>query len=238
MTREEKEARFEELDAGRALGDLDSGETAEWEALSASLGCGADPLLDRLVGELSANSQMLGLPEAVATGLKAESKSPPRNRIGTWMGWALAACLLGLLMLRQNENPPELPTAAENREALLREEKQALRLDFTGTEGAFAEVQGEVVWSDSRQEGYLTLSHLPSNNPLASQYQLWIVDPSRDELPVDGGVFDIRSSSGPTIIPINAKLPVHAPAAFVVTREKPGGVVRSKQEVVAAIAKR
>ncbi|MCW1913253.1 anti-sigma factor [Luteolibacter sp. GHJ8] len=238
MTREEKEARFEELDSGRALGDLDAAETAEWEALSASLGCGADPLFDRLVGELSANSPVLDLSEVVATGLKVESKTRPRNRFGTWMGWALAACLLGLLILRQNENPPKRPTAAENREALLREGKLVLRLDFNGTEGAFADVQGEVVWSDSRQEGYLTLSHLPSNNPLESQYQLWIVDPSRDELPVDGGVFDIRSSSGPTIISIDAKLPVHAPAAFVVTREKPGGVVRSKQEVVAAIAKR
>ena len=78
---------------------------------------------------------------------------------------------------------------------------------------------------------------MPANDPATSQYQLWIVDPARDELPVDGGVFDIPASADPVVIPIDAKLPVKAPAAFVITREKPGGVVRSKQEIVVAIAK-
>jgi anti-sigma-K factor RskA len=83
----------------------------------------------------------------------------------------------------------------------------------------------------------MTLGHLPANDPAVSQYQLWIVDPARDEIPVDGGVFDVPAAGGPVVIPIHAKLRVTKPAAFVITLEKPGGVVRSKQEIVVAIAK-
>jgi hypothetical protein len=238
MTREEKEARFEELDAGRALGDLDAEEIAEWDELSAFLGRKPDPLLDRLVGELEAGSPAAIFPAGLAARLVPGPRGRPRLRVVAWAGWALAACLLGLLALRKEETPRMVPSAVESREALLREESQALRLPFAGTVGEFALAEGEVIWSDARQEGYLTLSHIPSNDPGESQYQLWIVDPSRDEFPVDGGVFNIGSSAGPIVIPIDAKLPVRAPAAFVITEEKPGGVVRSKQEIVVAVAKR
>jgi hypothetical protein len=37
----------------------------------------------------------------------------------------------------------------------------------------------------------MSLKNLAVNDPTQNQYQLWIVDPERDELPVDGGVFDI-----------------------------------------------
>ena len=75
------------------------------------------------------------------------------------------------------------------------------------------------------------------NDPSQNQYQLWIVDPERDELPVDGGVFDITNGNGPSIIPIRNALPINKPVAFVITLEQPGGVVKSKQEVVVALAK-
>lgn len=80
----------------------------------------------------------------------------------------------------------------------------------------------------------MSLSNLPVNDPQKKQYQLWIVDPERDEKPVDGGVFDISSEDGTTIIPIRNPLVVRDPKAFVITLEQPGGVVVSKQEVVVA----
>ncbi|MEK9984810.1 MAG: anti-sigma factor, partial [Opitutae bacterium] len=70
-----------------------------------------------------------------------------------------------------------------------------------------------------------------------NQYQLWIVDPERDELPVDGGVFDIPEGVDKALIPIKNALEVDKPTLFVITLEQPGGVVKSKQEVVVAIAK-
>jgi anti-sigma-K factor RskA len=84
----------------------------------------------------------------------------------------------------------------------------------------------------------MILSGVPVNNPTQAQYQLWIVDPKRDaDSPVDGGVFDIPSDGSPVVVPISAKLALNDPQAFVITLEQPGGVVKSKQEKVVALAK-
>ena len=82
----------------------------------------------------------------------------------------------------------------------------------------------------------MSLANLPVNDPSKNQYQLWIVDHERDELPVDGGVFDIPKGSDTAIIPIRNALQISKPTAFVITLEQPGGVVKSKQEVVVALA--
>ena len=87
------------------------------------------------------------------------------------------------------------------------------------------------------QEGDIALTDRPANDRSKKQYQLWIVDPARDENPVDGGVFDIPSGESTSIIPIRNPLFVTKPQAFVITLEQPGGVVVSKQEVVVALAK-
>ena len=84
----------------------------------------------------------------------------------------------------------------------------------------------------------MRFSGLPAKDPTKAQYQLWIVDPARDERPVDGGVFNIPSDGGEVVVPIRAALRVDNPVAFVITVEQPGGVVVSKQEIVAAIAQR
>ena len=83
----------------------------------------------------------------------------------------------------------------------------------------------------------MTLTDLPANNPTKNQYQLWIVDPARDEKPVDGGVFDIPAGEKTAVIPIRNPLAVSDPQLFVITLEQPGGVVVSEQEVVVAVAK-
>jgi hypothetical protein len=96
-------------------------------------------------------------------------------------------------------------------------------------------VSGDVVWSSSYQMGFMRLIGMPINDPLQEQYQLWIIDPLRDDEPVDGGVFDI-AESGEVIVPIQAKLHVTKPAAFAITIEKPGGVVVSTQERLPLLA--
>ncbi|MHC5112541.1 MAG: anti-sigma factor, partial [Planctomycetota bacterium] len=98
---------------------------------------------------------------------------------------------------------------------------------WSGKEAGFENVTGQVAWSDERQMGFMKLEGLPPNDPKVKQYQLWIVDPDRDQFPVDGGVFDVLASSGEVIVPIDAKLEVGAPTVFAITSEKPGGVVKS-----------
>ncbi len=242
--------RFEELDAGRAFGDLDQAETSEWEALAAELGLQGDGSLDRLAADFEiagAEAGKTALPPALAAKLKSaipthaapsgEGKSRESSIvIGPWLGWAVAACLLALLAIPKLI-PGKPADPAGQRAALIEKAPDALRLPLAGAGEPYESAGGEVVWSDSRQEGYLTLANLPANDPARNQYQLWIVDPARDEFPVDGGVFDVPAGEGPVVIPIDAKLLVERPAAFVITLEQPGGVVRSKQEVVVALAK-
>lgn len=235
--------RFEELEAGRVLGDLDAAEVAEWEVLSRDFG--DDASLDLFAAELEAvmiTERPLSLPPEISARLKQKfstapvAKKPDNLVIGPWIGWAVAACLLGLLVVN-GLNADKPPTTEQRRSALLEKTPDTKRLPFASASSSYADARGEVVWSDSRQEGYMTLSNIPANDPTKRQYQLWIVDPSRDEIPVDGGVFDIPAGASSVVIPIVAKLAVRNPAAFVITLEQPGGVVKSKQEVVVAQAK-
>ena len=110
-------------------------------------------------------------------------------------------------------------------------------VEYTGNKFPACGSTGEVIWNDEKQEGYMSLENLAVNDPTKNQYQLWIVDPKRDELPVDGGVFDITLKDGKSIIPIRNALAINKPVAFVITLEQSGGVVKSKQEVVVALAK-
>jgi anti-sigma-K factor RskA len=98
--------------------------------------------------------------------------------------------------------------------------------------------QGDVVWSDEMQEGYVRVTGLAKNDSTKETYQLWIVAENQNpKTPVDGGTFDV-TSDGEVIIPINAKVKAMNPQAFAITMEKPGGVVVSDQKKVAALAKR
>ncbi|WP_405231567.1 anti-sigma factor domain-containing protein [Lentisalinibacter salinarum] len=146
------------------------------------------------------------------------------------LGWAAAAMLLVALLV-VNRPLPEEPGGADPVEAraeLMREEPGTMVLPWSPPDiDEYAGVSGDVVWNNEKQEGYLRLAGMPANNPARSQYQLWIVDPERDEQPVDGGVFDIPAGTGEVIVPIRAKLGVIDPQAFAITREQPGGVVVS-----------
>lgn len=138
----------------------------------------------------------------------------------------------GLLLMLTWQRPPSPPAA---RSHLLAADTANVRLDWhKGPSPKAGEVQGDVVWSDTRQEGYLRFLGLP---PLTTtqQYQLWIVDAARTGAPVDGGLFELPDS-GEAIVPIQARLPIRHAVAFVVTIEDRGGVVVSKQQDVVATA--
>jgi anti-sigma-K factor RskA len=265
MSEQDRHDRFEELEAGRVLGDLTAEETQEWQELSETHGFGSAFSLELTAAAIE-TEYMLPSSEAMPASLAVSlRKGIPRfvvqepNPLSTLLqpvwkrlynsskaAWGLAALLalfLAINFISQDKyslqdkpiaNAPVSPREA--RDLLFRKTDDLMESDFGGTEN-YIGMSGKVVWSDSLQEGYMTLTNLPANDPSKNQYQLWIVDPARDEKPVNGGVFNIQTGENTAIVPVRNPLLVTKPQAFVITLEQPGGVVVSKQEVVVALAK-
>jgi len=246
MKSTEMKQRFDELDAARAFGDLSPEEQAEWTQLINKHGFSSDFDLDLLVAGLDAtlaedvvapSADLVKKLEGQAAGFSP--KAAVAEAIPFWrnpaLGWAAAACFAVALVV-MNPRAETDPSSAELRETLIAG-ADVLQLEFAGTP-EFENLTGDVVWTDDGQSGFMRFTGLPANDPTKTQYQLWIVDPTRDERPVDGGVFNIPSDGGEVVVPIRAALRVDSPVAFVITVEQPGGVVVSKQEIVAAIAQR
>jgi anti-sigma-K factor RskA len=249
MNPEELKLRFDELSAGRALGDLTREEERELGKLGQQLGIpqdlafellaatlemeGLQDSLEPLPAELAARLHQLA---ATTSGRILAPQVPAWQKIlrNPLTGWAAAAAVALLAVVGSQKESALSPVAAESR--LRKESTDLIERNFEGL-GEFKGAGGKVIWSDQLQQGYMTLSGIPANDPGKAQYQLWIVDPKRDEAPVDGGVFDIPTDGSPVVIPISAKLALTNPQAFVITLEQPGGVVKSKQEKVVALAK-
>lgn len=153
-------------------------------------------------------------------------------------GWqAVAAAALVFAVWGWQRRPAFEPMRPESgRVAMLRAAADAMRADFAPGSDRYAGLRGDVVWSTEGQEGFLRLKGVPANDPTRSQYQLWIVDPERDEFPVDGGVFDIPEGGGEAVVRFRPRLPVGRPTRFVITREQPGGVVKSRNAKPVAVA--
>ena len=254
MIQDDPMNRFEELSAGRALGDLSREEERELAALGEQLGIDPDFAFELLAASLEVDA-LQGSLEPMPAGLTARlrqcaaeisSEKQPANvvvpEVSSWRkvlgnpltGWAAAAAVAIIALLGSQRESQVSPAQAELR--LRNEARDLIERKFEGL-GDFKNAGGKVVWSDQLQQGFMTLSGIPANDPGKAQYQLWIVDPKRDEAPVDGGVFDIPTDGSPVVIPISAKLALSNPQAFVITLEQPGGVVKSKQEKVVALAK-
>jgi anti-sigma-K factor RskA len=250
MTPHDLKIRFDELSAGRALGDLTRDEERELAALSRQLGIDPDLAFELLAAAIEVDclqASAEAMPAALAARLRKCAADQTAAKIVTpevtaWQkilrspltGWAAAAAVALIAVLGSQKESQIPPTVAEGK--LRQEALDLIERKFEGL-GDFKNAGGKVIWSDQLQQGYMTLSGIPVNDPKKAQYQLWIVDPKRDEAPVDGGVFDIPTDGSPVVIPISAKLALTNPQAFVITLEQPGGVVKSKQEKVVALAK-
>ncbi len=177
----------------------------------------------------------------------------PKSSAWQWLGWAFAAAacvaLAINLWLTQSQKPTEVAktpetiqtpkpelSLAQKREQLLASATDAVQVSLANPKNE-KEILGDMVWSNSQQKGYARFRGLPANDTAQETYQLWIVDETQNEkTPISGGVFDV-SGTGEIIVPINAQLTVKKPKMVAVTKEKPGGVVVSKQEKVVAVAK-
>jgi hypothetical protein len=176
----------------------------------------------------------------------------PSRSIWGWLGWAAAAlasiALIANIWISSSRSPniagpggTPTPTPEQLGPPQMRDKFMASAPDMVRAEwgkGNMPEIAaaGDVVWSDSIQEGYLRLNGVPKNDKNAYTYQLWIFDETQDpKTPIDGGTFDV-TEDGEVVIPIDARLKARNPKAFAITMEKPGGVVVSKQEKVPAMA--
>lgn len=156
-----------------------------------------------------------------------------------WMVAAAAAVLAVVAWWPTTE--PSLPSTAQGYDALIAAApSDLLQLDWLVLEDASttADVtQGEIVWSDSEQKGYMRFSGLAANDASVEQYQLWIFDRNqKDSFPIDGGVFDIPGGSDEVLIPIDPKIEVSEAWQFAITVEKPGGVVVSERSRLPLLA--
>jgi len=257
------EMRIQELAAGIALGDISEAESQELKsydptklfamverseiaAANAYLTFQNSTIAEPLPAELAFRL------ESMALGFLAESEkqkdapelvplslAPLSVGIREAIAWlcVAASIAIALCVWIPVRNGPMVAVQTK-RNALIDSATDLLRSKWESpapNAPAGAEL-GEVVWSSISQEGYMTIRNLPVNDATKEQYQLWIFDPSRDEKPIDGGVFDITSLAE-NIVPIRAKLTVGKPTLFAITVEKPGGVVVSDQTRLPLLAK-
>jgi len=188
------------------------------------------------------------LPAAVRARLRDDARRfrvPAASpRAGRWIavGLAALATAASLLLLVGRRDAPVVPAAsravvppavaakvaptpAVQREELLATVADAVRLDCAAAAEAGSgtrQAQGDVVWSPSRQRGFLRIRGLAPNDPARRQYQVWIVDGDRGT-PVPGGVFDVAGADGDVVVPIRPQAFVQGPTMFAVTMEPPGG---------------
>ncbi|MHC4847090.1 MAG: anti-sigma factor domain-containing protein [Planctomycetota bacterium] len=210
--------------AKRATEGLDPSETRDFERLaSAEPGTDVDALDYAAAALQLAYLEVEPLPREVADRIPLPARRPAiihRTALHSRMGWVAAAAILVLAVLLWPRTQADAPF----------DEAKAARLNWSPVDakGRFGGVSGEVVWNESSQRGYMLLRGLPVNDPQVEQYQLWIVDGRKDRYkhPVDGGVFDCASARE-IRVPIDAKLRVERASTFVLTSERPGGVVVS-----------
>ncbi|MBV9241727.1 MAG: anti-sigma factor [Acidobacteria bacterium] len=177
----------------------------------------------------------------------------PRTFILGLAGWIAAAVLLVVLgfqlysvgFVKQPETngvvaipSPSTPvTMAEQREEFLRSTSDVISATWAPGNMKDMQVSGDVIWSDAKQQGFVRLRGLPANDASKTCYQLWIFDKTQDEAtPIDGGIFDV-SENGELVVPIHAQIIAAKPGMFALTIERHGGVVVSKREKIAALAK-
>ncbi len=185
----------------------------------------------------SANAAMQGLPELPSTTSRSTEARLHRVQFRERLAWlvAAAAVLYAAFAGLPGGGTKEL---AARRQYLMQTAPDLIQVSWKATDDpAASDAGGDLIWSPASQEGYMTFRGLAANDPRREQYQLWLVDPERDDkYPVDGGVFDVTSQQGEVIVPIRAKLRVDQPTQFVITVEQPGGVVVSRQQRPALLA--
>lgn len=235
--------RLLELLADRAVFGLEPAEEAELAGLLRDHPAADVESLDRVAASVAV-AVGGALPAALPAGLRARlgadlgaRPAAAAARPGGRMLAAAIACLataasLLVLLGRGGDEPehpagqphphPSAPTvaspAAMQREELLATVPDAMQLDCEAVAGGNASpAAGDVIWSSSRQRGFLRIGGLTANDATKSRYQVWIIDGDRGT-PVPGGTFDV-AAGGEVVVPILPRGFVQGPRMFAVTLE-------------------
>jgi hypothetical protein len=247
------ELDIEDLAAGdSATGDMTSTPAGNQMGLSPELIERIRRDASRYLPAASVAVEDKSAPEAILDG-RVEPQWFGTSLIGSprlgspWIGWCVAASLAlvcGWLWISKPKGDGNSSiariTSSADAAAWIDSHPSAIQLawdvkDPSLVSGDTGKDAGSIAWDTVSQTGFMRLNRLPVNDPSVQQYQLWIIDPERDDAPIDGGVFDI-AHSGESFIPIDARLKVLSPAGFAVTIEKPGGVVVSDQSRLPLLA--
>ena len=189
-------------------------------------------LMAALASQAAAHFARQAITPSGASHPGGHQRAPFSRSSQPWKRLAIAALVViavggWWLALSRKSDTTDVPGPIEQLAMLESEARDVVHAPWASDQEGYESVAGEVIWSDSKQCGFMRLSALPVNDPKVAQYQLWIVDPDRDKNPVDGGVFNITDALHEVLVPIDAKLNVSRPTVFAITLEKPGGVVVS-----------
>lgn len=249
--------RWEELQVARLLFGLTSDEQAEYDDLARQMPAEKHDQFDAVVASLDvawSNMHLEPLPEHLrrAIRLRAEQELAAKSvvslakpsahnttamQVSQYLPWLVSAACLIFAVLTWFSSRAPVKDVAQLRAELVATNEGLVQANWAPGTTPIGDVSGDVVWSNSRQQGYMRFRGLPVNLPTKEQYQLWIFDKAQsDKTPVDGGVFDI-ASEGEVVIPIDAKLRVQDAFMFAITIEKPGGVVVSSRDRLPLLAK-
>jgi len=196
-------------------------------------------------GKAAASSDAPGARlERVGQGDPEPGESGPVAMIGPfgWAGWAAAAVFAIAAVIGWRSAfvvPADGSGIIEARQALL-DDPQAVQLEWKAWENSLTpDVEGDVVWDDQTNRGYMRFVAMPPNDENLPAYQLWIVDAEMGfDRRVSGGVFTVEPGQTEVVVPIDPAHPISKAAGFAVTVEKPGGVGVSTMERKAVIALR
>lgn len=176
----------------------------------------------------------------------------PKRSIWQSLGWLVAALACVALAVNLwisyrrptevvNNPPPQItptptPGMSEQRQQLIASMKDVAQKDWSDFDPKKPlNVQGDVVWSNQAQKGFVRFKNLPVNDKAKETYQIWVFDDAQKN-PVSAGVFD-ANENGEIIIPMDAAIKIQKPTMVGITAEKPGGVMVSGLQKVMAVAK-
>lgn len=203
------------------------------------------------VSQVAAEPVVVAKPKAKPQPASKASPEPGDSELGStvvrmpvresalarWATYVSAIAALSMLVAAvwlhmHRDDPPDADAVLEQLESdedTLEWTFRAEQDDAVG-EGA----GGRVLWSAERQQGELVVQGLVANDASESQYQLWIVDAQREGPPVPGPVFDVEDDEVQVVFDV--ALVIAEPSAFLITVERPGGMVVSKQDRVVMVA--
>lgn len=245
------EQRMIDLLADRALFGLDTDEEKELTTLMETLPDADHDRLDRIAAALAVHWI-----EPQTTAAPSLRRIVRRQRPLLTALVAVAASVIAVtawpLLERKPEPHSETPRVADTfvraREEMLDTVDDVIHLECHAITAADEvdspneRARGDIVWSPSRQRGFLRIRGLPTNDPRQKQYQIWIIA-GRRTVPISCGVFDVRFPSGSNadgmevVVPILPQEFVQGAMTFAITTEKPGGADAYASERTQAVAR-